>query len=108
MKKNLRCDKCGKYLFLIPALLNQFTGFTRAVGGGWWGGRGDLQPKNLLDAQNTEKSVSAIRAADILFPLHLKRLQTSKTTNHTTNLKTLSVINATKHNITSYVGEALT
>ena len=23
MKKYWRCDKCGKYLFLIPALLNQ-------------------------------------------------------------------------------------
>ena len=65
MKKYLRCDKCGKYLSLIPSLLNQFTGATRAPGGGWWGGRGDLQPKNLLNAQNTEKSVSAIRAAEI-------------------------------------------
>ena len=34
MKKYLRCDKCGKYLSLIPALLNQFTGATRAPGGG--------------------------------------------------------------------------
>ena len=34
MKKYLRCDKCGKYLSLIPALLNQLTGATRAPGGG--------------------------------------------------------------------------
>ena len=34
MKKYLRCDKCGKYLSLIPPLLNQFTMATRAQGGG--------------------------------------------------------------------------
>ena len=33
IKKYLRCDKCGKYLSLIPALKNQFTGATRAPGG---------------------------------------------------------------------------
>ena len=31
MKKYLRC---GKYPFLLPALLNQFTGATRDPGGG--------------------------------------------------------------------------
>ena len=30
MKKYLRCDKCGKYLSLIPTLLNQFSGATGA------------------------------------------------------------------------------
>jgi hypothetical protein len=34
MKKYLRCDECGKYLYLIPAVRNQFTGATRAPGGG--------------------------------------------------------------------------
>ena len=34
MKKYLRCDKCGKYISVIPAFLNQFTGATRAQGGG--------------------------------------------------------------------------
>ena len=34
MKQYLRCDKCGKYISLIPAFLNQFTGATRAPGGG--------------------------------------------------------------------------
>ena len=34
MKKYLRCDKCVEYLYLIPALLNQITGATRAPGGG--------------------------------------------------------------------------
>jgi hypothetical protein len=34
MKKYLRCEKCAKYLSLIPALLNQFTGATRAPGVG--------------------------------------------------------------------------
>ena len=34
MKKYLRCDKCGKYLSLIPALLNQLTGTTISPGGG--------------------------------------------------------------------------
>ena len=33
-KKYLRCDKCGKYLSLIRALLNQFTEATRAQVGG--------------------------------------------------------------------------
>ena len=32
-KKYLRFEKCGKYLSLIPALLNQFAGATRAPGG---------------------------------------------------------------------------
>ena len=31
MEKYLRCDKCGKCLSLIPALLNQFTGATREI-----------------------------------------------------------------------------
>ena len=34
IKKYMRCDKCGKYLSLIPALLNQFTDPTIAAGGG--------------------------------------------------------------------------
>ena len=34
MKKYLRCDKCVKYLSLIPAFLNQFTWATRAPGRG--------------------------------------------------------------------------
>ena len=34
MKTYLRCDKCGKYISLIPAFLNQFTGATRVPGGG--------------------------------------------------------------------------
>ena len=34
MKKYLRFEKCGTYLSLIPALLNQFAGATRAPGGG--------------------------------------------------------------------------
>ena len=34
MKNYLRFDKCGKYIYLIPALLNQFTRATRAPGGG--------------------------------------------------------------------------
>ena len=33
MKKYLRFEKCGTYLSLIPALLNQFAGATRAPGG---------------------------------------------------------------------------
>ena len=117
MKKYLRCDKCGKYLSLIPALLNQLTGATRAPGGGWWGGRGDLQPENLLNAQNTEKSVSAIRAAEIFIST------SSEEADEATKLpklpiipliwKSSSVISATKLNIlkgisTTYVGEALT
>ena len=61
MKKYLRCDKCGKYLPLIPALLNQFTGATRAPGGG----AHEEGEENLLNAQNTEKSVSAITAPEI-------------------------------------------
>ena len=63
MKKYLRCDKCGKYLSLIPTLLNQFTGATKANCG--WGGRGYMQGKKILNAQNTEKPVSAIIAAEI-------------------------------------------
>ena len=100
MKKYLRCDKCGKYLSVIPALLNQLTGATRAPGGGWWGGRGDLQPENLLNAQNTEKSVSAIRAAEIFIST------SSEEADEATKLpklpiipliwKSPSVINATK------------
>ena len=73
MKNHLRCDMCGKYLSLIPTLLNQFTGATRS--NCWWEGRKHLQPKNLSNDQNTEKSVSAMIAADIfLFPLNLKKL----------------------------------
>ena len=34
MKKYLRCDKCGKYLSLIQAFLNKFTGGARAPEGG--------------------------------------------------------------------------
>ena len=34
MKKYLRCDKCGKYISLIPANLNKFKGATRTPGGG--------------------------------------------------------------------------
>ena len=34
LKKYLRCDKCGKYLSLFLALLNQIRGATRAPGGG--------------------------------------------------------------------------
>ena len=112
MKKYLRCDKCGKYLSLIPALLNQFTGATRAPGGGWWGGRGDLKPKNLFIDQNTDKSVSPIRAAEIFIST------SSKDADGAINLpqfpiilivlKSSSVVNATKHNITTYAGEALT
>ena len=31
---DLRCDKCGKYLSLRTAHLNQLAGVTRALGGG--------------------------------------------------------------------------
>ena len=34
LKKYLRCDKRGKYISLIPALLNKFKGAIRAPGGG--------------------------------------------------------------------------
>ena len=34
VKKYLRFEKCGNYLSLIPALLIQFLGATRAPGGG--------------------------------------------------------------------------
>ena len=34
MNKYLSCDNCGKNVSLIPALLNQFTGDTRAPRGG--------------------------------------------------------------------------
>ena len=34
MKKYLRCEKCGKYISQSPAFLNQFTGATKAPGGG--------------------------------------------------------------------------
>ena len=33
-KKYLRCHRCGKYQYIIPVLLNKFTGATRAPGGG--------------------------------------------------------------------------
>ena len=99
MKKYLRCHRCGKYFSLIPALLNKFTVATRAPGGGWWGGRGDLQPKNLLNAQNTEKSVSAIRAAEIFIsPSSEEADEATKLSNLPIiplNGQSLSVINAT-------------
>ena len=53
MKKCQRCDKCGKYLFLIPALLNQRRE-KRSAGG-----------ENLLNAQNTEKLVSVTRSTEV-------------------------------------------
>ena len=64
MKKYPRCDKCGKYISLILAFMNQFTGANKAPGGGCCGKRGDLLQKILLNALNTEISVSAIRAAE--------------------------------------------
>ena len=98
MKKYLRSDKCGKYFYLIQALPNQFTGATRASGGGWCGGRGYLQAKDLLNVWNTEKYIWKSRWG----------YQTANTFNKTTNLKNLSVTNATKINNTTYVGGALT
>ena len=73
----------------------------------------DLQPKNLLNAENTEKSVRAIRAAEIFIST------SSEGADEATKLPTLpiiplitkksfSVINAIKHNIAAYVGGALT
>ena len=54
MKKYRRCDKSGKYLSLILAFLNQRRE-KRSAG----------RKKNLLNAQNTENSVSAIRDTEI-------------------------------------------
>ena len=64
---------------------------------------------NLLNAQNTEKSVSAIRAAQIFIST------LSEEADEATKLpklpiipriwKSSSVVNATKHNITTYVAE---
>ena len=73
-KKFMMCDKCGKYLSLIPALLNQFTGAIRAPGGGWIGGRGDLQPKNLLNSQILRNQWVQSKLLRFLLPLHLKKL----------------------------------
>ena len=117
MKKYLRCDKCGKYLSLIPALLNQLTGATRAPLRDWWGGRGDLQPENLLNAESTEKSVSAIRAAEIFISTSPEEADEATKLPKLPIIpliwKSSSVINASKLNIlkgisTTYVGEALT
>ena len=71
-----------------------------------------MHPKNLLNAQNTEKSVSATRAADIfIFTLSEEGDEATKLTKLLIIpqiLKSSSVINATKHNITTYEGGALT
>ena len=67
--------------------------------------RSVLQPKNLLNAQNTEKSVSAIIAAEIFISTSSEEADEAI---KLPKLPIISVINTTKHNITSYVGEVLT
>ena len=45
-----------------------------------------MQPKNLLNAQNTEKSVSAIRTAELLISI------SSEEANEATKLQKLPII----------------
>ena len=114
---NLRCDKCGKHFrtmdvtppqYLRTSPLKQLAGATRAPGGGpapedWGGGRGELQPEQLLRlvtllkkqwmsmkllrpesveeiepaeyAENTEKSGNTIRVSEIsIFTLEVEKL----------------------------------
>jgi hypothetical protein len=65
-----------------------------------------------LNAQNYDKSVIAIRAAEIFISISSEEadgaIKLPKLPIIPIVLKSSSVINATKHNITTYVGEALT
>ena len=64
-----------------------------------------------MNAQNTDKSVGAIGAAEIFISTSSKEadgaIKPPKLPIIPIFLKSSSVINATKHNITTYVGEAL-
>ena len=71
-----------------------------------------MQPKNLSNSQNTDQSVSAIKAAEIFISTASEEadgaIKLPKFPIIPIILKSSSVINATKHSITTYVGEALT
>ena len=74
MKKCLRCDKCGKYIYLIPAFLNQFTGATRAQGGADEEGEEICSLRTYWMLKILSYQWVQSELLRFLFPLHLKKL----------------------------------
>ena len=72
MKKYLRCNKCGQYISLIPAHLNQFAG-------GHQGPRRGLMRRERRSAAKEPIKIlrNQLLQSELLrfvFPLHLKKL----------------------------------